>query len=91
MIPGKVYLIFLDREIDTYSDDRIFIQSDEFIVAPIFCYDDIENKPVKPQDEIYTYVSYNDIKKNEFFISSEKSKQRILDLKEHLFSIYKYS
>ena len=89
MIPGKTYLIFLDRKLNTYSEETIYIQSDKFILAPIFCYEDIPNIPQTSQDINSTYVSYKQVKDNEFFISSNEANEKIVLMKEQLLSKYR--
>lgn len=90
MVPGKTYLIFLDRKLETYNKkDTIYMQSDSFIVAPIFCYENIINTPKTPEDEFITCISYKQVKDNEFFIMSEKSNEKIALIKNKLFSKYK--
>ncbi|MCI9369676.1 MAG: hypothetical protein HFH65_05045 [Lachnospiraceae bacterium] len=90
MIPGKTYLIFLDRKLETYSErDIIYTQSDSFILAPIFCYENITNIPQNPEDEFSTYINYKKVKNNEFFIMSEESNEKVALMKDKLFSKYK--
>ena len=92
MIPGKTYLIFLDRELNTYDDDvQIYIQSEEIILAPIFCYDEIVNEPKNASDEWGTYIAYRDVKDNEFFVMSDEASEKIGQMKEKLFEKYNYS
>jgi hypothetical protein len=90
MIPGKTYLIFLDRKLKNCSKkDIIYIQSSNFTLAPIFCYENIINIPKKPENELIPCISYSQVKDNEFFIMSEESNQKLAFMKEKLFSKYK--
>ena len=91
MVPGKTYLIFMDRKINTYDqNEKIYIQSEDYILAPIFCYEEITNIPKNTSDEYSTYIDYKDVKENEFFIMSEESNERIAKMKEKLFKEYDY-
>lgn len=78
MIPGKIYLIFLDRKLKTYNKkDIIYMQSNNFILAPIFCYENIINIPKEPENESIPCISYSQMKDNEFFIISEESNDKL--------------
>lgn len=88
MIVGKTYLVFLDRKIEKEGYDTVYINSDKFIVSPIFCYDDIDNVPVELKEDDSNYVFYDEVKDNEFFIDSEKSNMKIKELKKELFLKY---
>ena len=90
MVPGKTYLIFLDRKVETYNENDIIYKTAEFILAPIFCYEKIENIPFESIDSVGNYVKYKDVKNNEFFIMSEAAAERIALYKEKLFLQYSY-
>lgn len=91
MVPGKTYLIFMDRKINTYDKDiNIYIQSDKYMLAPIFCYEEITNIPRDTSDEYSTYIDYRDVKENEFFIMSKESVEKISSMKEKLLKEYDY-
>ncbi|MBQ3515438.1 MAG: hypothetical protein IJA32_16850 [Lachnospiraceae bacterium] len=90
MVPGKIYLIFLDRKLNTFNEEKIYIQVDDLIVAPIFCYEDIPNMPCISIDEIGNYAKYETVKENEFFITSEKGIEKMEAFKEQLISKYSY-
>ncbi len=88
MVPGKIYLVFLDRKIETYNDkDIIYVQSNEFILAPIFCYEEVENTTCVYDEK--GCLDYNKIKDSEFFVLSEESKEKVLNLKKILLQDYK--
>ena len=90
MVPGKTYLIFLDRKLKTYNKkDIVYMQSQRFILAPIFCYENIVNIPKKPENEFIPCISHNQVKENEFFIMSEEANEKIALMKDKLFSKYK--
>lgn len=88
MIPGKTYLIFLDRKIEKEGYDTIYIQHENYMVAPIFCYDDIGNTPMELSEDEVPYVFYEKVKDNEFFINSSESNIEIKKIKEELFAKY---
>ncbi len=89
MIPGKTYLVFLDRKLNTFDEKlKVYIQSDEYLLAPIFCYEEIINTAKSPSDEYSTYVEYEKVRDNEFFIMSEDSSEKIKKMKEKLFQEY---
>ena len=88
MRPGKEYLVFLDRKIE--NTERIYIQSDEFIIAPIFCYEDIVNIPYQPDNLDYTVTDYINVKDNEFFFMSESSYEIMRKFKADLFQRYNH-
>lgn len=90
MVPGKIYLIYLEHRVTTHDEDvNIYIQSNEFILAPIFCYEEIENRPCEDLDG-NCYVDYVDVEKNEFFLMSQEGIDKITDFKKRLISMYKY-
>lgn len=90
MIPGNIYLIFLDRRLETYSDEIIYIQSDGFIIAPIFCYTDIQNVPCKSDSADGNMSWYSLVKDNEFFLMSWESIDKMRQFKEKLLDQYAY-
>ena len=36
---GETYLLFLDSEIETFDNTRLFIKSDDYLLMPAFSYD----------------------------------------------------
>lgn len=88
MIPGKTYLVFLERKVNTYNDDDAIYLLRESIMDPVFCYDEIENTLVEKKGLYMTY--YKDVKDSEFFIKSEETNEKLQQYKEKLFSKYAY-
>lgn len=89
MIPGKTYLIFLDRKLDTFDGEDIFMQSEDYLLAPIFCYENIINDiPVLEEEDMY--INYEYVRNNEFFIQSDASSENIQILKDKLLNKFKY-
>ena len=88
MKQGKEYLIFLDRKIK--NTDNFYLQSDDFIVAPIFCYEEIESTVCKSISTQYNAMEYKEASKNEFFFVDETSLNDIQVLKREFISKYSY-
>ena len=83
MIPGKIYLVFLDHEIDSVRDESTWAFPDNLLTAQ-FSYEEIPNKPVELIGEDIRIAYYADIKDNEFFLTSEEAIERMLALKTSL-------
>lgn len=67
MIPGKTYLIFLDKKMKT-GNTITYLQRNYFFISPILCYDNtIKNTPIASIDKDGNFARYEDIKDNEFF------------------------
>ncbi|MGN0375917.1 MAG: hypothetical protein ACI4EN_10505 [Butyrivibrio sp.] len=90
MYPGETYLIFLDYRLNTGDKENIFIQSDDFIVAPIFCYNKTESVPYESIIEGGDFAEYKTVKDSEFFLMSEESIEMMYQLKNKLISQYSY-
>ena len=88
MKPGKTYLIFLDRKIDTHNEEKIFVHPKETLIRPVFCYEKIENKPCVSNSDISNSTYYKDVSENEFFLASETTIKKIEEFKETL--LHKY-
>lgn len=82
------YLIFLKEKLETLdiSDNNTYCLVDT-IIAPIFNFNDKENTIVSIKDDNY-YVPYSYISKNEFFVSTQGSIDKIEKLKHNL--LYEY-
>ena len=87
MVPGKTYLVFLERKVETESDQEIWLYH-YGLIALRFCYEEIENHVCKPIFESYHGAIYGDIKENEFFLESEESIQKMAAQKEKLLRQY---
>lgn len=87
---GETYLLFLDREIETYDSERLFIRSDDFLMMPAFPYDHdrigwAENESEEP--DIYE-CSYKSVSEYDYFLSSEQSVEMVRDLRNTLVNDY---
>lgn len=85
MIPGKSYLVFIEKKLD--NADLYIIDSD-MIIKPVFCYDDITNVPVQSLSDEADYTLYSNVKDNEFFFDAQKSYEMMNEFKEKLFARY---
>ena len=91
MEPGKVYLVFLDRKIDNHdSSDPIYRFSEEFLIKPLFSYEETGSEPLSSESEGSASVSYQTAKDSEFFLASQASIDKILALREELISEYSF-
>ena len=86
MTIGNHYLIFLERKIDT--EEPIYLQSDQFILAPIFNYKDIQNAVGEYVNSYSSYVKYTDVSENEFFISDPDMNAELNFLKDYFIKKY---
>lgn len=88
MKKGYDYLIFLDEQVSVTKDQvPVYKLYEECTLTPIFCYDDFENITI-PTTGISTYVPYNKVQNNEFFVTDELGLEMILSLKNVLLSRY---
>lgn len=85
---GKKYLIFLDRKVE--NTDNLYIQGEEFLIAPIFCYEEIGNTACKPDKLNYLVTDYVNVQKNEFFFIEDSSYVKMLEFKKELLEQYAY-
>lgn len=89
MIPGKSYLIFLDRRLDTHQpEDHIYLRTQELLIRPTFCYEKIKNVPCISMDKETNSVDYETVSQNEFFLDSQKSIEKMEKFKEELLGKY---
>lgn len=90
MQPGHEYLIFLDQQLETLETekDTIYLLQ-ESIISPIFNYEDQGNDKIISIDDPYDrYVPYEEVKDNEFFVSSEEALEALMELKHELLEQY---
>ncbi|MCR5742816.1 MAG: hypothetical protein K6F92_03685 [Lachnospiraceae bacterium] len=89
MKPGEKYLLFLSDHLqvseEVYGDTY---EMDGFAIAPVFLYEDRENKIVESSD---SYVSYKDVRDNEVYFSYEEDLKIYLDFKKKLFEEYPFN
>lgn len=85
---GKIYLVFLDRKIKNTS---VYVPIEEGIMKPIFCYEQIKNKPCPSFSSEGNVAWYSDVSENEFFIINQKGIDKIEKFKEQLLKKYQYN
>lgn len=89
MQTGDEYLVFLDYliEADTVKEKNIYRLS-EFIVTPIFSYQEHENVLAVPKSDWDTSVPYTEVENNEFFAVTQYGIDRLNELKAKLLEQY---
>lgn len=86
MEEGKDYLIFLEKKIDPLDkrEQQAIYRVVESVITPVFGYEERENKIVDVSKSISTYIDYELVKDNEFFITSQKTLDEFMELKKQL-------
>lgn len=89
MQTGDEYLVFLDYliEADTVKEKNIYRLS-EFVVTPIFSYQEHENVLTVPKSDWDTSVPYTEVENNEFFAVTQYGIDRLNELKAKLLEQY---
>ncbi|MGB8455032.1 MAG: hypothetical protein WCD89_22215 [Anaerocolumna sp.] len=79
------YLVFCEDKIDSpFKKDKNLFRVSEFIINPIFCYDNFKNTVTNTSEK----VLYSQIASNEFVVEDESTLKKLLELKQKLFYIY---
>lgn len=82
------YLVFCSEIIEVENQDiKVLRLYEDSYIAPVFCYENIENKVVTPSGET-TYVPYTSVKNNEFFACTEVAVTAWSDLKTEMLRLY---
>lgn len=85
---GTEYLVFAETVgEDIETGDVIVCLYDDFYITPIFSYEEHQNA-IMPIAGDTTYVSYEDVMDNEFFVASEETLKIMEALKSQLLSLY---
>ena len=86
MEEGKDYLIFLEKKIDPLDkrEQQAIYRVVESVITPVFGYEERENKIVDVSESISTYIDYELVKDNEFFVTSQKTLDGFMELKKQL-------
>lgn len=86
MEEGKDYLIFLEKKIDPLDkrEQQAIYRVVESVITPVFGYEERENKIVDVSKSISTYIDYEMVKDNEFFVTSQKTLDGFMELKKQL-------
>ena len=85
---GSDYLVFCSEIIEVKNQDTmVFRLYDDCYIAPVFCYENIENTVIEPTGET-TYVPYTSVKDNEFFACTEVAVTVWNNLKTEMLKLY---
>ena len=86
MEEGKDYLIFFLLFIDPLDkrEQQAIYRVVESVITPVFGYEERENKIVDVSKSISTYIDYELVKDNEFFVTSQKTLDGFMELKKQL-------
>lgn len=86
MEEGKDYLIFWEKKIDPLDkrEQQAIYRVVESVITPVFGYEERENKIVDVSKSISTYIDYELVKDNEFFVTSQKTLDGFMELKKQL-------
>ena len=85
MKPGREYLVFIKEKIESELYDYDVYTIEGFTIAPILCYEDIDNVivPKKRSDHAVSYELVND---NEVFMETEELEKEYYDFKYRIIS-----
>lgn len=85
---GEEYLIFATEVLQDLNGDLSAIKLyDEYLISPVFCYEECENV-ISPLLGETLGVPYKDVKNNEFFAASEKGMKMLKEFKGKMLSLY---
>lgn len=85
---GEEYLVFATEVLQDLNGDLPAIKLyDEYLINPVFCYEERENVIAPLLGETLA-VPYKDVKDNEFFAASEKGMEMLKELKGRMLSLY---
>ncbi|MDE7251731.1 MAG: hypothetical protein K2O32_02135 [Acetatifactor sp.] len=85
---GAEYLVFAEVVMEDWETGIPAVKVyDDFMVAPVFCYEEHQNVIIPILDGS-AYVSYQDVMDNEFFVASENALKNINTLKNQMLSLY---
>lgn len=85
---GTEYLVFAEDVYEDWKTDIPLVKMyDDFLIVPVFCYEERQNV-IMPISGDSTYVSYKDVKDNEFFMTSEEALRKVEELKKQMLALY---
>lgn len=88
METGAEYLVFAEAvSEDMRTGDPVVKLRDDFVIAPMFSYDNHQNVVILVPDSS-TYVPYKDVRDNEFFGTTEETLRIMEGLKSQMLSLY---
>ena len=87
---GDTYLLFLDRKVETYNSNRLFIRSDDYQLMPVFSYGDVNIGWMRSEnsDPDILECKYISAKQYDFFLSSKRSADMMKSLRKELVELY---
>lgn len=85
MKPGREYLVFIKEKVESELYDYDVYTIEGFTIAPILCYEDIDNVIV-PKKRSDHAVSYELVKDNEVFMETEELEKEYYDFKYRIIS-----
>lgn len=89
---GDEYLIFVKEVIGESETGIPVVKLNEGypygFIDPKFSYKEHRNVIMPVQSKDWTYVDYKDVMDNEFFMTTEKAMEKILELKKELIMMY---
>ena len=91
--PGRDYLVFLSREVevvDGFPELPTYLLGGDprHVITPIFCYEEPETSIIIEQEGFRTYVSYAEVKSNEFFATTPATMDAMVELKHTMLEQY---
>ncbi len=85
---GAEYLVFIVRRVEGLCEPvPIYELYDDSFIAPIFCYEELDNEIIKTEGQT-TYVPYYMVKNNEFFAETEQGLRAWEKLKSEMLARY---
>ena len=85
MKPGREYLVFIKEKVETELYDYDVYTIEGFTIAPILCYEDIDNVIVPKKGSDHA-VPYELVKDNEVFMETEELEKEYYDFKHRIIS-----
>lgn len=85
MKPGRGYLVFIKEKVETELYDYDVYTIEGFTIAPILCYEDIDNVIVPKKGSDHA-VPYELVKDNEVFMETEELEKEYYDFKHRIIS-----
>ena len=80
--------MFCDERIPSGEGTPVYRLYDETRIAPVFCYETIENAIIPTGEGEPTYVPYEQVRDNEFFANDEEAQDVWDDLKRTMIQRY---
>lgn len=88
----KEYLVFCEERIALPYEVNIPIYrlaNEEALIAPVFCYSEVESVIIPVNEGEATYVHYSQVQENEFFVTTKEGLEIWENLKEQMLGAYR--